>query len=35
MVFLSPKEDPTMARRRGHTDEQILVALRRPRAGRL
>jgi len=27
VVFLSPKEDPTLARRRGHTDEQILAAL--------
>ena len=26
MVFYSPKEDPTMARRRGQTDEQIPAA---------
>jgi hypothetical protein len=28
VVFLTQKEDPTMARRRGHTEEQILAVLR-------
>lgn len=28
MVFFTHKEDPTMARRRGHNKEQILAALR-------
>ena len=34
LVFFTQKEDPTMARRRGHTGEQILTALRQARAGR-
>jgi len=33
VVFLTQKEDPTMARRRGHTEEQILAALRQPESG--
>jgi len=33
VVFYSPKEDPTMARQRGHTDEQILAALRQAESG--
>jgi len=33
VVFYSPKEDPTMARRRGHTEEQILAALRQAESG--
>jgi putative transposase len=28
VVFFTPKEDPTMARRRGHTEEHILAVLR-------
>ena len=33
VVFLTQKEDPTMARRRGHTEEQILAALREAEGG--
>jgi putative transposase len=33
VVFFSHKEDPTMARRRGHTEEQILAALRDAEGG--
>jgi transposase-like protein len=33
VVFFTPKEDPTMARRRGHTEEQILAALREAEGG--
>lgn len=33
MVFLTQKEDPTMARRRGHTEVQILAALREAGVG--
>ena len=33
MVFLTQKEDPTRARRRGHTEEQILAALRESEGG--
>ena len=33
MVFYLPREDPTMARRRGHTEEQILAALRHAEGG--
>jgi len=32
-VFFIEKEDPTMARRRGHTQEQILAALRQTEVG--
>jgi putative transposase len=28
VVFFTQKEDPTMARRRGHTEEQTLATLR-------
>jgi hypothetical protein len=33
MVFFTQKKDPTMARRRGHTGEQILTALRQAEGG--
>jgi len=33
VVFFSPREDPTMARRRRHSDEQILAALRHAESG--
>ena len=33
MVFLTQKENPTRARRRGHTEEQILAALREAEGG--
>ncbi len=33
MVFLTQKEDPRRARRRGHTEEQILAALREAEGG--
>ena len=33
MVFYLSREDPTMARRRGHTEEQILAALRHAEGG--
>jgi putative transposase len=33
VVFLTQKEDPTRARRRGHTEEQILAALREAEGG--
>jgi putative transposase len=33
VVFFTQKEDPTMARRRGHTEEQILAALRQAEGG--
>jgi putative transposase len=33
VVFFIQKEDPTMARQRGHTEEQILVALRQAESG--
>jgi putative transposase len=33
VVFFTQKEDPTMARRRGHTEEQILAALRQAESG--
>ncbi len=33
VVFFTQKEDPTMARRRGHTEEQILAALRHAEGG--
>ncbi len=33
VVFLTQKEDPTRARRRGHTEEQILAVLRQAEGG--
>ncbi len=33
VVFLTQMEDPTMARRRGHTEEQILAVLRHAEGG--
>jgi len=33
VVFFTEKEDPTRARRRGHTEEQILAALRHAEGG--
>jgi putative transposase len=33
VVFFTGKEDPTMARRRGHTEEQILAAWRHAEGG--
>ena len=33
MVFFTQKEDPTMARQRGQTEEQILAALREAEGG--
>ena len=33
VVFLTQKEAPTMARRRGHTEEQLLAALRHAEGG--
>jgi putative transposase len=33
VVFFTQKEDPTMAGRRGHTEEQILAALRHAESG--
>jgi putative transposase len=33
VVFLTQKEDPAMARRRGHAEEQILAALRQVEGG--
>jgi putative transposase len=33
VVFFTQKEDPTMARQRGHTEEQILAALRQAESG--
>jgi putative transposase len=33
VVFFTQKEDPTMARRQGHTEEQILAALRHAESG--
>ena len=33
VVFLTQKEDSTMARRRGHTEEQILAVLRHAEGG--
>ena len=33
VVFLTQKEAPTMARRRGHTEEQILAVLRQAEGG--
>jgi transposase-like protein len=33
VVFSNQKEDPTMARRRGQTEEQILAALRQAEGG--
>ena len=33
MVFFTPKEDPTIAQRRGHREEQILDVLRQAETG--
>ena len=33
VVFFTQKEDPTRARRRGYTEEQILAALRHAESG--
>ena len=33
MVFFTQKEDPTMTRRCGHIEEQILAALRQAESG--